>query len=105
MQKSLGDALTDAVRLEASSLDIDLRGAVSTAIQNNRDITIADLQRKEAEADKRSGSSQELLLVGITAGRETSSKPVSFLQLEMEQPLPQPGASITLPIWTGGKLG
>lgn len=51
MQKSLGDALTDAAAPEASSLDIDLRGAVSTAIQNNRDITIADLQRKEAEAD------------------------------------------------------
>lgn len=50
MQKNLGDALTDAAGPEASSLDIDLRGAVSTAIQNNRDITIADLNRKVAAA-------------------------------------------------------
>ena len=51
MTQNLGDALTNAAAPEASSLDIDLRGAVSTAIRNNRDITIADLQRIEAEAD------------------------------------------------------
>lgn len=51
MTQNLGDALTNAAAPESSSLDIDLRGAVSTAIRNNRDITIADLQRIEAEAD------------------------------------------------------
>lgn len=51
LQKNLGDSIAETAAPKASALDIDLRGAVTLAIQNNRDITIAELQRREAEAD------------------------------------------------------
>ena len=59
LQKNLSDSLGEVVTPEASSLDIDLKGAVVTSIQNNRDITIADLQRKEAESDVRSAAAKK----------------------------------------------
>lgn len=51
LQKNLGDSIAETTAPKSSTLDIDLRGAVTLAIQNNRDITIAELQRREAEAD------------------------------------------------------
>ena len=51
LQKNLGDSIAETAAPKSSTLDIDLRGAVTLAIQNNRDITIAELQRREAEAD------------------------------------------------------
>ena len=50
LQKNLGDSIAETAAPKSSTLDIDLRGAVTLAIQNNRDITIAELQRREAEA-------------------------------------------------------
>lgn len=51
LQKNLASSITEAAAPEAAAMDIDLKGAVTTAIQNNRDITIAELKRREAEAD------------------------------------------------------
>lgn len=51
LQKNLASSITEAAAPEAAAMDIDLKGAVTTAIQNNRDITIAELERREAEAD------------------------------------------------------
>ncbi len=59
LQKNLSTAVAEAVAPEAATLDIDLKGAVTTAIQNNRSITIAELQRKEAEADVASAAAQK----------------------------------------------
>lgn len=51
LQKNLASSITEAAAPEAAAMDIDLKGAVTTAIQNNRDITIAELKLREAEAD------------------------------------------------------
>lgn len=99
MQKSLGDALTDAAAPEASSLDIDLRGAVYTAIQNNRDITIADLQRKEAEADVSKAAAAKNPTVGYSWQGNQFKSTGAVNNRSYKQ-----GVSAKLPIWTGGKL-
>lgn len=104
MQKSLGDALTDAAAPEASSLDIDLRGAVSTAIQNNRDITIADLQRKEAEADVSKAAAAKNPTVDYSwTGKQFKTRIVSTAGDVNNRSYKQ-DVNVTLPIWTGGKL-
>lgn len=104
MQKSLGDALTDAAAPEASSLDIDLRGAVSTAIQNNRDITIADLQRKEAEADVSKAAAAKNPTVDYSwTGNQFKTRIVPTTGDVNNRSYSQ-GVNVTLPIWTGGKL-
>ncbi len=59
IQKNLSTAVAEAVAPEAASLDIDLKGAVSTAMQNNRSITIAELARTQAEADVASAAAQK----------------------------------------------
>lgn len=51
LQKNLASSITEAAAPEAAAMDIDLKGAVTTAIQNNRDISIAELKLREAEAD------------------------------------------------------
>lgn len=51
LQKNLASSITEAAAPEAAAMDIDLKGAVTTAIQNNRDITIAELKLRDAEAD------------------------------------------------------
>ena len=66
LQKNLGDAIADVAAPDAANLDIDLKGAVTTAIQNNRDITIAELQRKEAEADVSAAAAAKNPSLGYT---------------------------------------
>lgn len=104
MQKNLGDALTDAAGPEVSTLDIDLRGAVSTAIQNNRDITIADLQRKEAEADVSAAAAAKNPKVGYSwQGNQFKTRIVSTSGETNNRSYSQ-GLNVTWPIWTGGNV-
>ena len=50
LQKNLNDMMPEGkVKAEPSNIDIDLKGAVSTAIQNNRDIRLAELSLEQAE--------------------------------------------------------
>ena len=50
LQKNLNDMMPEGkVKAETSNIDIDLKGAVSTAIQNNRDIRLAELSLEQAE--------------------------------------------------------
>lgn len=105
MQKNLGDALTDAAGPEASTLDIDLRGAVSTAIQNNRDITIADLQRIEAEADVSSAAAaKNPQLSDEWSFARTKSGTSSLISSNSPSNTYSNGLSVKWPIWTFGKL-
>ncbi len=59
LQKNLSTAVAEAVAPETAKMDIDLKNAVVTAIQNNRSITIAELARTQAEADVASASAQK----------------------------------------------
>lgn len=104
MTQNLGDALTNAAAPESSSLDIDLRGAVSTAIRNNRDITIADLQRKEAEADVSAAAAAKNPSIGYSwQGNQFKTRAVST-RGDMNNRSYSQGVNVSMPIWTGGNL-
>ena len=109
LQKNLSDSLGEVVTPEASSLDIDLKGAVVTSIQNNRDITIADLQRKEAESEIRAAAAQKNPSIRYSWERDQikaqikrdskTGAPLGSYNRSYKQ-----GVNVSMPIWTGGNV-
>lgn len=103
LQKNLASSITEAAAPEAAAMDIDLKGAVTTAIQNNRDITIAELKRREAEAD----------VSAVTAKKNPS---VSYSWQRNQYPTQHVAGTqssnhgysqeinVSWPIWTFGKV-
>ena len=106
LQKNLASSITEAAAPEAAAMDIDLKGAVTTAIQNNRDITIAELERREAEADVSAAAAKKNPSVSyswqrnqyptqvVTTGAGTQSSNHGYSQ----------GINVSWPIWTFGKV-
>lgn len=106
LQKNLASSITEAAAPEAAAMDIDLKGAVTTAIQNNRDITIAELKRREAEADVSAVAAKKNPSVSyswqrnqyptqvVTTGAGTQSSNHGYSQ----------GINVSWPIWTFGKV-
>ena len=106
LQKNLASSITEAAAPEAAAMDIDLKGAVTTAIQNNRDITIAELKRREAEADVSAAAAKKnpslsyswernqypTQVVTTVAGTQSSNHGYSQ------------GINVSWPIWTFGKV-
>jgi outer membrane protein TolC len=120
VQKNLSDSLGNVAAPEASNLDIDLHGAVTTAIKNNRDITIADLQRKEAEAavSQAAAAKNPSVSYGWTrSDHKAASSPVTKVVNIDGYPVStiagmgpssthsyQNSVSVSWPIWTGGAV-
>lgn len=106
LQKNLASSITEAAAPEAAAMDIDLKGAVTTAIQNNRDITIAELKRREAEADVSAAAAKKNPSVSyswqrnqyptqvVTTVSGTQSSNHGYSQ----------GINVSWPIWTFGKV-
>lgn len=103
LQKNLASSITEAAAPEAAAMDIDLKGAVTTAIQNNRDITIAELKRREAEADVSAVAAKKNPSVNYSWQRNqyptqhvagTQSSNHGYSQ----------GINVSWPIWTFGKV-
>lgn len=106
LQKNLASSITEAAAPEAAAMDIDLKGAVTTAIQNNRDITIAELKRREAEADVSAAAAKKNPSVSyswqrnqyptqvVTTAAGTQSSNHGYSQ----------GINVSWPIWTFGKV-
>lgn len=106
LQKNLASSITEAAAPEAAAMDIDLKGAVTTAIQNNRDITIAELKRREAEADVSAAAAKKNPSVSyswqrnqyptqvVTTASGTQSSNHGYSQ----------GINVSWPIWTFGKV-
>ena len=106
LQKNLASSITEAVAPEAVAMDIDLKGAVTTAIQNNRDITIAELKRRDAEADVSAVTAKKNPSVSyswqrnqyptqvVTTAAGTQSSNHGYSQ----------GINVSWPIWTFGKV-
>lgn len=106
LQKNLASSITEAATPEAAAMDIDLKGAVTTAIQNNRDITIAELKLREAEADVSAAAAKKnpslsyswernqypTQVVTTVAGTQSSNHGYSQ------------GINVSWPIWTFGKV-
>ena len=106
LQKNLASSITEAAAPEAAAMDIDLKGAVTTAIQNNRDITIAELERREAEADVSAAAAKKNPSVSyswqrnqyptqvVTTGAGTQSSNHRYSQ----------EIKVSWPIWTFGNV-
>ena len=133
LQKNLSTAVAEAVAPEAAKMDIDLKNAVVTAIQNNRSITIAELARTQAEADVASAAAQKnpslsyswqgtqtktrqsvvtksVPFAGIV-GYDAQNNPVydnltgtKVVGVTSANRTYQQGISVTWPIWTFGKV-
>lgn len=105
LQKNLGDAIADVAAPDAANLDIDLKGAVTTAIQNNRDITIAELQRKEAEADVSAAAAAKNPSLGYTWN--TTQKKASIARQNVQAPDNRnysQSLQLQWPVWTFGQV-
>ena len=103
LQKNLGDSIAETAAPKSSTLDIDLRGAVTLAIQNNRDITIAELQRREAEADvsaAAAGKNPSLSNTWSASRTKAKGQPGSY---GIDNSFGN-GLKVTWPIWTGGSV-
>lgn len=104
LQKNLASSITEVAAPEAAAMDIDLKGAVTTAIQNNRDITIAELKRREAEADVSAAAARKNPSVSYSWQKnQYSSDSKTALQTGTNHGYSQE-ISVSWPIWTFGNL-
>lgn len=104
LQKNLASSITEAAAPEAAAMDIDLKGAVTTAIQNNRDITIAELKLREAEADVSAVAAKKNPSVSYSWQKnQYSSDSKTALQTGTNHGYSQE-ISVSWPIWTFGKV-
>lgn len=106
LQKNLASSITEAVAPEAVAMDIDLKGAVTTAIQNNRDITIAELKLREAEADVSAVTAKKNPSVSYSWQR--NQYPTQVVTTALGTKSSNHGYSqeikVSWPIWTFGKV-
>ena len=106
LQKNLNDMMPEGkVKAETSNIDIDLKGAVSTAIQNNRDIRLAELSLEQAEtavsqaaAAKNPSLSYKWARNQVKAGSANSA---GFYGANHGY---NQGLTLSWPIWTGGAV-
>ena len=106
LQKNLASSITEAAAPEAAAMDIDLKGAVTTAIQNNRDITIAELKRRDAEADVSQAAAKKNPSVSYSWQRNQYPTQVvtTALGTQSSNHGYSQGISVSWPIWTFGKV-
>lgn len=106
LQKSLASSITEAAAPEAVAMDIDLKGAVTTAIQNNRDITIAELKRRDAEADVSAVTAKKNPSVSYSWQRNQYPTQVvtTALGTKSSNHGYSQGINVSWPIWTFGKV-
>lgn len=106
LQKNLASSITEAAAPEAAAMDIDLKGAVTTAIQNNRDITIAELKRRNAEADVSAVAAKKNPSVSYSWQRNQYPTQVvtTALGTQSSNHGYSQGINVSWPIWTFGKV-
>lgn len=106
LQKNLASSITEAAAPEAAAMDIDLKGAVTTAIQNNRDITIAELKRREAEADVSAAAAKKNPSVSYSWQRNQYPTQVvtTALGTQSSNHGYSQGINVSWDIWTFGKV-
>lgn len=106
LQKNLASSITEAAAPEAAAMDIDLKGAVTTAIQNNRDITIAELERREAEADVSAAAAKKNPSVSYSWQRNQYPTQVvtTAVGTQSSNHGYSQGINVSWPIWTFGKV-
>lgn len=106
LQKNLASSITEAAAPEAAAMDIDLKGAVTTAIQNNRDITIAELKLREAEADVSAAAAKKNPSISYSWERNQYPTQVvtTVAGMQSSNHNYSQGINVSWPIWTFGKV-
>lgn len=106
LQKNLASSITEAAAPEVAAMDIDLKGAVTTAIQNNRDITIAELERREAEADVSAAAAKKNPSISYSWQRNQYPTQVvtTALGTQSSNHGYSQGINVSWDIWTFGKV-
>lgn len=104
LQKNLASSITEAAAPEVVAMDIDLKGAVTTAIQNNRDITIAELKRREAEADVSAAAAKKNPSVSYSWQRNQYPTQHGVVGTQSSNHGYSQGINVSWPIWTFGKV-
>ncbi len=106
LQKNLASSITEAAAPEAAAMDIDLKVAVTTAIQNNRDITIAELERREAEADVSAAAAKKNPSISYSWQRNQYPTQVvtTALGTQSSNHGYSQGINVSWDIWTFGKV-
>lgn len=106
LQKNLASSITEAAAPEAAAMDIDLKGAVTTAIQNNRDITIAELKLRDAEADVSAAAAKKNPSVSYSWQRNQYPTQVvtTALGTQSSNHGYSQGINVSWDIWTFGKV-
>lgn len=103
LQKNLASSITEAAAPEAAAMDIDLKGAVTTAIQNNRDITIAELKLREAEADVSAVAAKKNPSVRYSWQRNQYPTQRGVAGTQSSNHRYSQGINVSWDIWTFGK--
>ena len=104
LQKNLASSITEAATPEAAAMDIDLKGAVTTAIQNNRDITIAELKMREAEADVSAVAAKKNPSVSYSWQRNQYPTQRGVVGMQSSNHGYSQEIKVSWPIWTFGKV-
>lgn len=104
LQKNLVSSITEAAAPEAVAMDIDLKGAVTTAIQNNRDITIAELKMREAEADVSAVAAKKNPSVNYSWQRNQYPTQRGVVGMQSSNHGYSQEIKVSWPIWTFGKV-
>lgn len=106
LQKNLeGMMPMEMTKVEASVLDIDLKGAVSTAIQNNRNIRLAELALQQAEAAVREAAAKKNPSLSYDWARsQVKSESKGSMKLDGANHAYSQGLTVSWPIWTGGSV-
>lgn len=101
LQKNLNpeDANVKAIP-DAGTLDIDLKGVVATAIQNNRDITLSEysLEKAAAQVSEAAAAKNPQFSASYEAARSLSGTTDVIANAYNS------GINVTWPIWTGGSV-
>ena len=105
LQKNLGTMISEIKESQpAQTLDIDLKGAVATAIQNNRDIRLSELSLEEAEAAVSQAAAGKNPSLGYSWRRnQIKASSTAAVNAGTNHGYVQ-GLNLTWPIWTGGAV-
>lgn len=98
LKQNLGNMIPDVSVPESQALDIDLKSVVTTALQNNRDIRLAEIQRDSAAARISEAAAAKNPTLSNTWSASRSKNGTT----KMIGNNYSPDLSINWPIWTGG---
>lgn len=102
LAKNLGTEDVTTVKAPAAkALNIDLKGAVTTALNNNRDIRLSEyaLEKAKAQVSEAAAGKNPQVSYDWKGGRSQTNQTVKVISNSYSN-----GINVTWPIWTGGAV-